>query len=86
MGPLQPALSLARDWLLVAYHTVCDFSRVMAAVLGCALGVLSNERDDRLVRLGALIAIVIITIKYSDIVALVVTQAGSVSTFDVSSR
>ena len=88
LGPLglQPALALARDWLLVAYTSVRDFGRVVAAVSARALVVVTNERDDCLVRLGALAAIVAIILRYSDIVALVVTQAGGVSSMDVRSR
>ena len=63
-----------------------DFGRVVAAVSARALVVVTNERDDPLVRLGALAAIVAIFLRYSDIVALVVTQAGSVSSVDVRSR
>ena len=79
-------LALARDWLLVAYTSVRDFGRVVAAVSARALDVVTNERDDCLVRLGALAAIVAIILRYSDIVALVVTQAGGVSSMDVCSR
>ena len=79
LRPLRPALSFAREWLLLVYVTVRDFSRVASYISRRTLRVVANERDDRVVRLVAIVAVVAIVVKYFDLVALVVIQAGSVS-------
>ena len=49
LRPLRPALSFAREWLLLVYVTVRDFSRVASYISRHTLRVVANERDDRVV-------------------------------------